>query len=301
MIRFGLCCIFHSAPITFRRTTAKYMLSRPRNERLQRLSDICAHNAASLEAALRFCDAHGIGAFRINSQILPLKTHPEAGYEVQDLPGGLAIVKAFRRCGRLSRRLDIRTSFHPDQFILLNSPRPDVVERAMADLRYHAQVAAWVNADVITIHAGGAYGAKEDALTRLSAAIALLPSGIKHRLTLENDDRMFTPRDLLPVCRATGIPLVYDVHHHRCLPDGLSVRKATDAALSTWRREPLFHVSSPRFAWGTGPCGPHHDYIDPVDFPKEWREHTVTVEIEAKNKELAVLKLIEDLASPDRR
>ena len=34
------------------------------------------------------------------------------------------------------------------------------------------------------------------------------------RLTVENDDKLFTPADLLPVCRATGSPLVYGVHHN---------------------------------------------------------------------------------------
>ena len=42
-----------------------------------------------------------------------------------------------------------------------------------------------------------------------------------------------------------GILLVYDVHHHRCNPDGLSVEEATSQAMATWDREPLFpHLQS---------------------------------------------------------
>lgn len=295
MIRFGLCCVFAAAPIKFRRATARYLLGRSRMERLRILSDICMHNADALEQALGYCKAHGIGSFRINSQILPLKTHPQAGYAVEELPAGGEIEKKLRRCGRMSRRLDIRTSFHPDQFIVLNSPDPQVVARSTADLAYHAQVARWVNADVINLHGGGAYGDKPSALQRLADNIQALPAQIRKRLTLENDDRIFTPRDLFPVCRQTGIPLVYDVHHHRCLPDTMSVQAATRGALSTWRREPLFHLSSPHFGWGKGRCGPHHDYISPDDFPGEWRHLTLTVEVEAKAKEKAVLKLMGDL------
>jgi UV DNA damage endonuclease len=301
MIRFGLCCVFIAAPIKFRRATAKHMLIKSRTEQLRILSEICMHNAEALEQALRYCKEHGIGAFRINSQILPLKTHPQAGFALEDLPGGHAIERKFRGCGRLSRRLGIRTSFHPDQFIVLSSPDPLVVERSVADLIYQTQVARWVNADVINLHGGGAYGDKQTALDRLVRTIKGLPSEVKKRLTLENDDRVFTPRDLLPVCREAGIPLVYDVHHHRCLPDGMDVLTATRAALATWGREPLFHLSSPLFRWGTGPCGPHHDYIDPDDFPIEWLDLSLTIEIEAKAKEAAVSKLIEDLrlrASP---
>jgi UV DNA damage endonuclease len=99
----------------------------------------------------------------------------------------------------------------------------------------------------------------------------------------------------LPVCIETGVPMVYDVHHHRCLPDGLSVAEATEQTMSTWNREPLFHLSSPSSAWGTGPCRPHHDFIDLEDFPCEWRDLKATIEIEAKAKEMAVGKLAEEL------
>ena len=53
---------------------------------------------------------------------------------------------------------------------------------------------------------------------------------MRSRLTLENDDKVYTPADLLPVCTEMKVPLVYDVHHHRCLPDGLSVEAATEKA-----------------------------------------------------------------------
>jgi UV DNA damage endonuclease len=295
MIRLGLCCIFRSEPIRFRRVTAKHLLNKPRKEQLRLLADICRHNALALGQALYYCKDHGIGAFRVNSQILPLKTHPEVGYAMQDLPEGEEIMKIFRRSGAWCRRHDIRTTFHPDQFIVLNSPDPEALARSVADLVYHAEVAQWVRADVINLHAGGVYGDKKSALARLTDTIGRLPAAVRRRLTLENDDRSYTPSDLLPVCRATATPLVYDVHHHRCLPDGMSVGEATAAALTTWRREPLLHLSTPLNGWGSGDGRPHHDFIDPDDFPCEWRDLNITVEIEAKAKEEAVLKLAAEL------
>ena len=162
MIRFGLCCIFREAPIKFRRTTAKYLLSLSVAARATHLASICMHNADALYRALEFCADHGIGAFRINSQILPVKTHPDAGYELQELPEGGQIVARFEQCGNFSLRNGIRTSFHPDQFLVLSSPDAGVVNRSVADLEYHAQVAEWVAADVINIHGGGAYGDKRN-------------------------------------------------------------------------------------------------------------------------------------------
>jgi UV DNA damage endonuclease len=296
MIRFGLCCIFRKVPIRFRRTTAKHLSQFGRARQLTILGEIATHNAQSLYRALQFCHTNGIGAFRINSQILPLKTHPQVGYDISGLPDHHGIVATFERCGDFAREHDLRTTFHPDQFILLNSPRTEVVARSIADLVYQAEVADWVGADVINIHGGGAYGDKPAALKRLSRAIERLPSSVRQRLTLENDDRLYTPRDLMPVCQAVEVPLVYDVHHHRCLPDGLSEATATEASMATWHREPLFHLSSPAAGWGEGNPRPHHDFIDPADIPPTWRhlDRKVTVEVEAKAKELAVLSLKRD-------
>lgn len=273
------------------------MLRLPRPDCLQRLSDLCLANADALLQALEFCAAHGIGAFRINSQILPVKTHREAGYAINDLPHGASIVERFRECGEYARLHDIRLSFHSDQFVVLNSPNPQTLASSLAELAYQAEVAEWVGADTINIHGGGAYGNKPAALEYLKANIEQLPEPVRSRLTLENDDKVYTPTDLLPVCQATGIPLVYDVHHHRCLPDGLTVCEATELVRSTWGREPLFHVSSPREGWNGPKPERHHDTIDPADFPNEWLGWPLTVEVEAKAKELAIARLSADLAA----
>ena len=295
MIRFGLCCIFRKEPIKFRRTTAKYLHRFDRKKQLHHISEICAHNAKSLLDALIFCNRHGIQDFRVNSQILPLKTHPDAGYQIEDLPLYRKIIDAFRECGAFCRENDLRTTFHPDQFVLLSSTNPTVIRNSLAELRYQAQAAGWINADVINIHGGGVYGNKTGALRRLTSQIKKLPDSVRTRLTLENDDRAYTPKDLFPVCLDTGVPLVYDVHHHRCLPDGLAVEQATELAIQTWNREPLFHLSSPKNGWESSSVNKHHDYIDPNDVPDCWLNLDITVEVEAKAKELAVLKLKKDM------
>jgi UV DNA damage repair endonuclease len=76
-----------------------------------------------------------------------------------------------------------------------------------------------------------------------------------------------------------------------CGPDGLTVEQATEQAIATWHREPLFHISSPIDGWRGPRPERHHDFIDVRDFPKCWLNLALTVEVEAKAKELAVLKL----------
>lgn len=299
-LRLGLCCQFAREPIKFRTTTATAMLRLSRSERLARLSELGLANADALLASLRFCAAQAIGAFRINSQILPVKTHPQAGYEIHELPRARDIVARFRECGSFARAHNLRLSFHPDQFVVLNSPNKQTLAHSLAELNYHAEVAEWVGADTINLHGGGAYGDKPAALRRLRENIEHLPGFVRSRLTLENDDKIFSPSDLLPVCAATKVPLVYDVHHHRCRPDGLSVTAATERAAATWNREPLFHISSPLAGWRGPRPERHHDYINPRDFPAIWKGLAATVEVEAKAKELAVLELLAWLKSSRR-
>lgn len=293
MIRLGLCCKFAAADIKFPATTALAAGRLGPEARREKLAALCLANAAALARALEFCAANGIGSFRVNSQVLPLKTHPVLGYELAALPGGEEIVSSFKACGALARSLGLRLTFHPDQFILLSSKKNGVTESSVRELEYQADVAGWIGADVINIHGGGAYGDKKAALARVAKALKKLKPAVRSRLAFENDDRVYTPADLLPFCRDNGVPFVYDVHHHRCLPDGLSAEKATALALRTWDREPLLHLSSPREGWAGPDPRLHHDYIDLKDFPACWRGLGVTIEVEAKAKELAIARLHE--------
>lgn len=298
MIRLGLCCIFRDEPIKFVNTTAAAICRMDRQDALAKLARLCTVNAEALLTSLRFCADYGIGCFRINSQILPLKTHPQHGYGLADLPGADDITQRFKESGRSAKEHSLRTCFHPDQFVVLNSQQPGVVTASIQEIEYQAEVAEWVGADVVNIHGGGAFGDKEKALADFARNLSWLSPRARRRLTVENDDKIYTPADLLPLCRTEGIPLVYDVHHHRCNPDSMSEQEATEQAVATWDREPLFHISSPIEGWKGPKPERHHDFIDVKDFPHCWRELTITVEVEAKAKELAVLKLKKQL---DRR
>jgi UV DNA damage endonuclease len=169
-------------------------------------------------------------------------------------------------------------------------------------LEYQGLLAALTGAEAINIHLGGVYGDKPAAMARFRNVFAKLPEGLRRRISLENDDISYSPADLLPLARELSIPLVYDRHHHRCLPDRLGEAQATVQCAATWQalgREPWFHLSSPRAGWSGGNPRPHADFIDPADFPPDWRtlDFPFTVDIEAKAKELAVVALREALAA----
>ncbi|MDH3328223.1 MAG: UV DNA damage repair endonuclease UvsE [Desulfobulbaceae bacterium] len=298
MLRFGLCCIFKDQPIRFRQTTAKFLEQFSRREQLARLSAICVANVQSVYKALAFLADNQIGAFRIMTPLFPRYTHPKVGYRLEELPdaehiqAGLSAIRDFRH------KKDIRLSFHPDQFNVLSSPRPEVVKNTLREIEYQGMLAESVGAEVINIHAGGRYGSKKEALGRLKKNFQLLSDPVRSRLTLENDDISFSPADLLPVCKELSIPFVYDIHHHRCFPDVLKEQEATEQCIALWHtlgREPYFHISSPKNGWQAGSSRPHADYINPEDFPPFWLPLNATIDVEAKAKELAVLQLKKDL------
>ena len=298
MLRFGLCCLFKEEPIAFRTTTAKVLTGLPRTEQLVKLSGICHDNTRNLLRALEAVQRLEIGAFRIMSPLFPRMTHPTVGYTLEDLPDGAAIETLLSSVKAYAGVNNIRLSFHPDQFVVLSSPHQAVVANSITELEYQARLAEAVGADVINIHAGGVYGDKKSALLRFAAAFATLSESARCRVTLENDDVSYTPEDLLPLCQQLGIPLVYDVHHHRCNPDRLSIEEATEQAGATWQkdsREQYCHISSPKTGWNGGNNKPHADYIDPGDFPDCWLGRDMTVDVEAKAKELAVVRLMENL------
>lgn len=297
-MRFGLCCIFKDEQIAFRTTTAKVLSSMSRGDQLKKLSGLCSNNSKSLLQAVQTVHRLGIGAFRILSPLFPRMTHPEVGYSLDDLPDGERIAALLGAVQSFARRHDIRLSFHPDQFVVLSSPHSQVIANSIRELEYQAWLAEAVGVGVINLHVGGVYGDKLSALQRFSQVFTDLPETVRSRLTLENDDISYTVSDLLPVCDNLNIPLVYDVHHHRCNPDGLSVEEATQLAAATWERqgrEQYCHLSSPKAGWEGANPRPHADYINPDDLPDCWRGRIMTVDIEAKAKELAVIRLMNTL------
>jgi UV DNA damage endonuclease len=304
MIRLGLCCIFRDEPIRFRQTTAAALKKKPRQEQLQKLSSICLENLLSLSEALEWVTQHDVGAFRILSPLFPRMTHPDVGYRLDELPDYTAIMEQCEKIRMHRQESDIRLSLHPDQFNVLSSPHAEVVKNTIAELEYQGLLAELVGADVINIHGGGVYGDKVLALSRLRDNFTLLSARVRTRLTLENDDRSYSPADLIPFCDDIGVPFVYDVHHHRCLPDGLSIKSATAECLRCWKnagREPFFHISTSRNGYDSSNPQPHSDYINIQDFPQEWFDLDITVDVEAKAKELAVLKLKKDLSMLQQR
>lgn len=292
--RWGLCCLVVDAPINVRTATHAYVSRLDADRRLAYLDAIAVANVGTLVETIDYCARLGIRAFRVFSGLFPLATHPVSGYTIDALPSADAIRIMLASARSRAQDARIRLSFHPDQFIVLNSARPEVVESAIGELEWQAELAEAIGADVICLHGGSTAGGADEAIDRLIRAIDRLSVRARSRLALENDDRCHGVIDLMPACLAADVPLVLDAHHHRILPRGLSLEEATDWAVATWGdREPHFHLSSPRDGWIAGDPRPHADFIDVSDVPDYWRRLgiPITIDVEAKAKERAVLAI----------
>ena len=90
-----------------------------------------------LDAILDYLADAGIDMYRMSSDLAPYATHPDMPQfhsMVADSDAELAAL------GAKARALDIRLSFHPSQFVLLNSPDPALIS---AGLRWHHQGHPW--------------------------------------------------------------------------------------------------------------------------------------------------------------
>jgi UV DNA damage endonuclease len=174
---------------------------------------------------------------------------------------------------------------------------------------------------VIVVHVGGVYGDLVSSRERFAHTWDRLDPAVQARMAVENDDRHYGLADLLWLHRRTGIRVVLDVLHHRCLnPSGHPLVNALALALATWPadQQPKIHVSSPRTAlrhllrqgqrYLQMPLpNQHSDFIDVFQFIDLLRSARAAnlrpfdIMLEAKGKDLALLRLREQIArfAPD--
>ena len=125
-----------------------------------------------------------------------------------------------------------------------------MVQNCIKDLTIHGDVFDMMGLsrtpyNKINIHIGGAYGDKPKAMERFCKNFDLLPESVRSRLTVENDDKasMYSVKELYDgVYSNIGVPIVFDYHHHRFHPDGLSEHEAMELAMSCL----LYTSPSPR-------------------------------------------------------
>lgn len=198
----------------------------------KRMIETISNNLDCLIQMLKFNVEHHLLFFRITSDLIPFASHPICTFDWVHYFSDI-----FLEIGEFIQKHQIRISMHPDQFIVLNSPRFDVVKRSIDELQYHSDVLEAMNlpkSAKIQLHVGGVYGDKEKSMNRFIEVFEGLDDQIKKRLVIENDDSRYMVSDCLNLYNRTGIPLLLDVFHHSILNNNESVKHVISYSSQTW-------------------------------------------------------------------
>jgi UV DNA damage endonuclease len=289
-MKIGYPCINRGIGCTANST---FRLASYAEERLvQKVED----NLDCLFKILQYNVQNGFYFFRISSDLVPFASHPVCTFDWAGHFRG-----QFRKVGEFIKEHDIRISMHPDQFVVINAQKDDVVERSVRELEYHCTVLDEMALDSsakIQIHLGGVYGDKHSAIDRFIENYNSLSKTLKSRLVIENDDRSYSLEDCLSVHEKIGIPVIFDVFHHQCLNNGEKVRQGLKISSTTWKKSdgiPMVDYSSQQR--GQRP-GSHAKTLDIAIFKKfvqETRGLDFDLMLEIKDKETSALKALKIL------
>ena len=300
-VRLGYVSIALNLPKTTSSSTvtyARYSKMKTDKEKINKLKEVTKSNLDALEKILRYNIENEIHFYRITSNLIPLLTHPEVDFDYKRF-----FRKDFEYIGNLIKDNNIRVDTHPDQFNVINSTKKDVVESTLRNLKAQAELFDDLNYlyGKMVLHVGSSQGGKEASIDRFIENLKLFPQNITDKLIIENDDKTFTAKDVLDLCKRINKPMVLDVHHHICNNEGEEIGELLPEVFKTWENEilpPKIHFSSPREFENDRK---HADYINSSDFikflekAKEVCDIDFDVMIEAKQKDLALEKLMKEL------
>ena len=278
--------------------TNRTMVKRTFEQRgLDYVSELALLNAKDIIKILEWNRLNGIKLFRLSSALIPWGDH----IDLTQLKDYKEIKSELKKAGDFAKYWGIRITSHPGPFVVLTSPKEEVVKNAIADLELHAKVFDMMGLsktpyNKINIHCNGVYGDKISAMDRFCKNFKRLSKSVQSRLTVENDDKasMYSVCDLMYIHERIKIPIVFDYHHYQFCKGVLSEDEALELAVSTWPAgiKPIVHYSeSKALHENDAKIKPqaHSDYIK--ELPNTYGID-VDIMVEAKAKELAILPFI---------
>jgi UV DNA damage endonuclease len=284
-LKIGYPCINRSIGCTANSTFR--LASYSKENLLAKVKD----NLNCLTKILEYNVERGLLFFRISSDLVPFASHP-----ICKVDWAKHFTKEFRQIGSFIKKHQIRISMHPDQFVLINSPRRIVVQRSIKELEYHCKVLDTMDLDStakVQIHIGGIYGDKEKAIERFINTYQSLPATIKKRLVIENDHISYSLKDCLAIYKRIGGPILFDTFHHQCLNHGELIRKAIKMAIPTWQKKDgllMIDYSSQKPNARKGTHAEHINIERFEQFIKATKGLNFDIMLEIKDKEQSALK-----------
>lgn len=272
-----------------------------KSEQEEKLSEIIHHNLDFLEKILKYNIQNEIYFYRLSHNMIPLATYPGYSYDFIT-----PYKKKWKKIGTFIKKNNLRVDIHPNQFCVLNSTNPVVVEQTIEELMvcYQIYKSLGISGKVI-LHVGSSMPNKEEALKRFKICFYQLTEEIKSMILLENDDKVYTAKDVLELCEELKIPMVLDYHHYLCNHGAEKIEKLLPRIFETWKDEslpPKIHFSSPK---SKKEKRSHSTYISYRGFRKFLQvivpyENEVDVMLECKGKDEALFRLVRQLKMDSR-
>ena len=279
-------------------TTNRTMVKKTFNQKgLDYVSELALLNAKDIIKILEWNREHKINFFRLSSALIPWGDN----IDITQLKDYKEIKLELKKAGDYAKLHNIRINSHPGPFNVLPSPNESVVQKTFADLELHGKVFDMMGLSKtpynnINIHCNGVYGDKQSAMDRLITNFKRLSPSVRKRLTLENDDKasMYSVKDLMYIHKNTGIPIVFDYHHHQFCTGGLTEEEAVKLAATTWPKgiTQEVHYSESKALHENNPKEKPqaHSYL--INALPNTYELDLDIMVEAKGKELAILQFI---------
>jgi UV DNA damage endonuclease len=285
-MRLGYACINTSVSDGFRSCRLKTI----QKKGITYYKEIILHNLNHILDILKWNIDNSVFFYRVSSDIIPLSTHPYIRmlYHWED---DVQVLKVLKEIRTLTESNDLRLSMHPDQYTVLNSLREDVVKRSIEYLEYHAKILELIAGTDMIIHVGGVYGDKESAMNRFVSNYKKLDNRIKGYIRIENDDKSYSLKDVLALHLKTGVKVVWDYHHHRCLKEEWPSKEDIDLLRNSWGNSKMkVHISSGK---RNETDRSHRDfvYFEDLLYLLSLLGDDIDIMVEAKAKEKALLKL----------
>jgi UV DNA damage endonuclease len=293
-IALNLPKVTSSSTVTF----TNYQKLSNEEQKRNKLKSVTLSNLDDLYKILQYNVENQLHFYRITSALFPLVTHPE----VENWNYRSVFDRDLSRIGDYINKHNLRVDTHPDEFNVINSAKENVVANTLRNLLVHVHLFEDLKYDngKMVIHLGGAEGGKEVAFKRLITNLSKYPSEVTRRLMFENDDKTFTAKETLNLCKLLELPMVFDVHHHNCNNNGEKIEDLLEDILKTWDKEklpPKFHFSSPRDSVNDRK---HSDFINAEEFISfieicKTFNKDIDIMLEAKQKDISLFKLVEDI------
>ena len=268
-------------------------------------SELALSNVEGLKRVIEWNNKNGIKVYRMTSCLFPWFSE----YNIFDLPDIDKISSIMAEAGKLAMSAGQRLSFHPGPFNVLASPNEKVVLKTIKELNDHSTQMDLMGLPTspmakINIHVGGAYGNHDLALARFCQNFRRLNPSTQARLTVENDDKpaMFSTKMLVDgVSKRTGVPVVFDSHHHELGPQDLDYHDSFYLARETWHtrgiKQQCHHSNSKKNY--ENPKVSRVAHSDWYYTPFENYGESVDVVLECKKKEKALFKYRRDFLKLD--